>query len=77
MQQQLMEYIATLSRSVKYGDALVQRALARSHSANPTERRSWELELERLEWQVKFLREMLQIADEDLSSSGGRQTGGA
>jgi hypothetical protein len=75
MQQQLTEYIASLNRSIKYGDALVQRALARSRTANPTERRSWELELCRLEWQVKYLREMLEIADEDLARSGGRETG--
>jgi len=60
------QYVANLKQDIHYGDELVRRAKVLVDNANPTDKREWERELERREWQVKYLREMLQIAEENI-----------
>jgi hypothetical protein len=66
MQEQSAQYIAHLRQNIRYGEELVLRAKVLIDNANPTDRREWERELERREWQVKYFWDMLQIAEENI-----------
>jgi hypothetical protein len=66
MQEQSLQYIAHLKKTIRYGEELVIRAQPLLNNANPVEKREWEREMERREWQVKYFSEMLQLAEESI-----------
>ena len=70
MQEQSMQFIANLKLSIRYSEELVLRAKVLTDNANPAQKREWERELERRQWQVGFFRDMLQVAEEDIQNEG-------
>jgi hypothetical protein len=66
MQEQSVQYIAHLRESIRCGEELVLRAKVLVDNANPADKREWERELERREWQVKYFWDMLQIPEESI-----------
>ena len=65
MQEQSVQYIAYLKKNIQYGEELVLRTKPLIDNANPAEKRQWERELEKREWQVKYFSEMIQLAEEN------------
>jgi hypothetical protein len=66
MQDQALQYIAHLRQNIRYGEQLVERAKVLVDNANPSDKRDWERELERREWQVKYFGELLLMAEETI-----------
>ena len=66
MQDQSVQYIAYLREHIRYGEELVLRAKVAADKVSAADKPEWDSELERREWQVKYFREMLQIAEEDI-----------
>jgi hypothetical protein len=66
MQDQFLQYIAHLRQNIKCGEELILRAKVLADNANPADKREWERELEKREWQVKYFEEMLQVAEEGM-----------
>ena len=68
MRDESLQYIAHLKRDIQMGEELILRAKVLIERAATTDKPQWEKELERRKWQVNFFREMLQIAEDDISS---------
>jgi len=66
MQEQSLQYIAHLRKNIRHGEELVLRAKALIDNANPADKREWERELERRQWQAKYFEEMLLLAEESI-----------